>query len=84
MDTVALITFPPISDFGAMLILAGSLLAALAGVATFAWGMVLLWRENNPQGIMMRGQERPVDDREDNEMVEGTRPKQKLLAWVNR
>jgi len=46
--------------------------------------MVLLWRENNPQGIMMRGQERLVDDVDDDEMTVAPRAKDKLLAWVNR
>jgi hypothetical protein len=84
MDAMVFIPVVQIGQLGAMLLLAGSLLAAIVGIVAFAWAMVLLWRENNPQGIMMRGQERLVDDGDDDEMMVGQSPKEKLLAWVNR
>lgn len=73
-----------IGQVGAMLLLAGSLLAALLGIIAFVWAMVLLWRENNPQGINMRGQERLVVDVDEDRPVMGKGPKEKLLAWVGR
>jgi hypothetical protein len=84
MAAMVFIPLASIGQVGAMLLLAGSLLAAILGIVAFAWAMVLLWRENNPQGIMMRGQERPVDDVDDDEMMVGHSAKDKILAWVNR
>jgi hypothetical protein len=84
MDAMVFIPVLQIGQLGAMLLLAGSLLAAILGIVAFAWAMVLLWRENNPQGIMMRGQERLVVDGDDDEMTVVPRAKDKLLAWVNR
>jgi hypothetical protein len=84
MDAMVFIPVLQIGQLGAMLLLAGSLLAAILGIVAFAWAMMLLWRENNPQGIMMRGQERLVDDFDDDQMMVGESPKEKLLAWVNR
>ena len=84
MDAMVFIPVLQIGQLGAMLLLAGSLLAAILGIVAFAWAMVSLWRENNPQGIMMRGQERLVDDVDDDEMTVAPRAKDKLLAWVNR
>lgn len=76
-----------IGQFGAILLLAISLLAALVGVMGFAWAMVLLWRENNPQDIMMRGQANRIDDPDtdgEGEMSAAKSPKKRLLAWVGR
>ena len=84
MDAMVLMPVMQIGQLGAMLLLAGSLLAALLGIIAFVWAMVLLWRENNPQGITMRGQARIVDDFDDDEPVTGRGPKEKLLAWVTR
>jgi len=84
MDAMVFIPVLQIGQFGAMLLLAGSLLAAVLGIVAFSWAMVLLWRENNPQGIVMRGQERLVDDFVDDEPAMSTSPKEKVLAWVNR
>ena len=84
MDGMAFIPLAQIGQFGAMLLLAGSLLAAMLGIVAFAWAMLLLWRENNPQGIMMRGQEKPVDDFIDDDPDAGKTPREKILAWVTR
>ena len=84
MDAMVFIPVLQIGQLGAMLLLAGSLLAALLGVIAFVWAMVLLWRENNPQGITMRGREQLVLDVDDDEPAVGKGPKEKLLAWVNR
>jgi hypothetical protein len=84
MNAMVFIPVLQIGQVGAMLLLAGSLLAALLGIIAFVWAMVLVWRENNPQGIIMRGQERLVDDFDDDELVMGKGPKEKLLAWVSR
>ena len=83
METMAFIPVAQIGGFGAMLLLAGSLLAAILGIVAFAWAMVLLWRENNPQGIMMRGQMKPVDV-DDNEDTGDKSPREKILEWVTR
>lgn len=84
MDAMVVIPMMQIGQLGAMLLLAGSLLAALLGIIAFVWAMVLLWRENNPQGIMMRGQERLVVDGDDDESALGKGPREKLLAWMGR
>ena len=84
MDAMVFIPVIQIGQFGAMLLLAGSLLAALLGIIAFVWAMVLLWRENNPQGISMRGQDRFVDDVDDTPPVTGGSVKEKLLAWAGR
>jgi hypothetical protein len=84
MDAMVFIPLAQINQLGAMLLLAGSLLAALLGIIAFAWAMVLVWRENNPQRIVMRGQYRIVDDVDTNEVVEQKSPKEKILAWVGR
>ena len=84
MDAMVFIPVMQIGQVGALLLLAGSLLAALLGIIAFVWAMVLVWRENNPQGIVMRGQERLVVDVDDDEPAMGKSPKEKLLAWVNR
>jgi hypothetical protein len=84
MDAMVFIPVLSIGQFGAMLLLAGSLLAALLGIIAFAWAMVLLWRENNPQGIIMRGQGRIVEDGDDEDDVGAKSPKGKILAWVSR
>jgi len=84
MDAMVFIPVLSIGQFGAMLLLAGSLLAALLGIIAFAWAMVLLWRENNPQGIIMRGQDRIVEDGDDDDDVGAKSPKEKILAWVSR
>ena len=84
METMAFIPVAQIGGFGAMLLLAGSLLAAILGIVAFAWAMVLLWRENNPQGIMMRGRANAVEDVNDNEDTVAKSPREKILAWVTR
>jgi hypothetical protein len=84
MDAMVLIPVLQIGQFGAMLLLAGSLLAALLGIISFVWAMVLVWRENNPQGLTMRGQERLVLDSDEDESARGSGPREKLLAWVGR
>jgi hypothetical protein len=84
MDAMVFIPVLQIGQFGAMLLLAGSLLAAILGITAFAWAMVVLWRENNPQGILMRGREPMVEDSDDDEPGLGKSPKEKLLAWVTR
>ena len=84
MDAMVFIPLMQIGQLGAMLLLAGSLLAALLGIIAFVWAMVLLWRENNPQGIVMRGQQRLAVDVDEEEPASGNGPKEKLLAWVGR
>ena len=83
MDAMVFIPVIQIGQLGAVVLLAGSLLAALLGIVAFVWAMVLLWRENNPQGIIMRGRER-LADADDAEPAEGKSPREKLLAWVGR
>ena len=84
MDAMVFFPLMQIGQVGAMLLLAASLLAALLGIIAFVWAMVLLWRENNPQDIVMRRQERLVADVDDDEPAIGRGPKEKLLAWVGR
>jgi len=82
----AMVFFPvlQIGQVGAMLILAASLIAAILGIVAFTWAMVLLWRENNPQGVIMRGQTRLVEDVDEDDLLIVKGPKEKLLTWVNR
>jgi hypothetical protein len=84
MDAVVFIPVLQIGQFGAMLLLAGSLLAALLGIIAFTWAMVLLWRENNPQGLVMRRREQSVEDLVEAESDSGKNPREKILAWVGR
>jgi hypothetical protein len=84
MNPMVFIPVVQIGQFGAMLLLAGSLLAALLGIIAFVWAMVLVWRENNPQGIIMRGHGRLVVDVDEDDPVPGKGPKEKLLEWVGR
>jgi hypothetical protein len=84
MDAMVFIPVLQIGQLGAMVLLAGSLLAALLGIIAFVWAMLLLWRENNPQGLIMRGQERLVVDDDEDDSIGGQGPKEKLLAWVGR
>ena len=76
-----------IGQAGVLVLLAGSLLAAILGLIAFAWAMVLLWRENNPQGISMRGHSSEFEVAQD-QPSEGiswkTSPKKKLLSLVSR
>jgi hypothetical protein len=76
-----------ISQVGVFVLLAGSLLAAILGLIAFAWAMGLLWRENNPQGISMRGQTGEWDDAQkapSTDVSWKTSPKKKLLSLVSR
>ncbi len=84
MDAMVLLPVMQIGQLGAMLLIAGSLLAAVMGIAAFVWAIVLLWRENNPQGIVMRGQTRVVDDIDTDELVDNKGAREKILAWVSR
>jgi hypothetical protein len=84
MDAMVFIPVLQAGQFGAVLLLTGSLLAAILGVIAFSWAVVLVWRENNPQGIVMRGQRRLVDDSGEIDTVMGKNPKEKILAWINR
>jgi len=71
-----------VGPVGVTLLLVVSIVAAILGVAAFAWAMVLLWRENNPERTLMRGQgyslERDLDD-----LTEGSR-RNRALSWVGR
>jgi hypothetical protein len=84
MDAMVFIPVMQIGQFGAMLLLAASLFAAISGIVAFAWAMVLMWRENNPQGIVMRGQQRLIVDSDEDEAVRGEGAREKILAWVTR
>jgi hypothetical protein len=84
MDAMVFIPVAQVSQFGAMLLLAGSLFAAILGIVAFAWAMVLLWRENNPQGIVLRGRGRLIVDVDGDEPATEKRSTPKLLTWVNR
>ena len=84
MDAMVFAPVLQVGQAGAMLLLAGSLLAAVLGIIAFVWAMVLLWRENNPQSIIMRGQERPDVDSDRDEPVSRASVKEKLLAWAGR
>jgi hypothetical protein len=84
MDAMVFIPVLHVGQLGATLLLTGSLLAAILGIVAFTWAMVLLWRENNPKGIIMRGQEQLVKDSDESEIAAGARPTKKILAWVGR
>jgi hypothetical protein len=84
MENMVFIPVVQIGQFGALLLLAGSLLAALLGIIAFVWAMVLVWQENNPQGIIMRGQEQVTDYFDGDERGSGKKSREKILAWVSR
>lgn len=47
---------------GVVLLVAASAAAAMLGIGGLAWAMILVWRENNPPGVMARG--RSIDGQE--------------------
>jgi len=86
MSATVFIPIAAVGQVGVVVLLAASLLAAILGIIAFAWAMVLLWRENNPQGIVMRGDAAQFEDPDEtDEDVSWTRnATQKLRGLVSR
>ena len=86
MSATVFIPIAAVGQVGVVVLLAASLLAAILGIIAFAWAMVLLWRENNPQGIVMRGDTTPFEDTSDaDDDVSWTKnATQKLRGLVSR
>ncbi len=71
-----------VGQVGVTLLLALSIIAAVLGVVAFVWAMVLLWRENNPERTLMRGQGYSFEgDRDD---ADERSRKNRVLSWVGR
>jgi len=86
MSAIVFIPVAAVGQVGVVVLLAASLLAAVLGIIAFAWAMVLLWRENNPQGIVMRGDTTRLEDTSDaDDDVSWTKnASQKLRGLVSR
>jgi len=86
MSATVFIPIAAVGQVGVVVLLAASLLAAILGIIAFAWAMVLLWRENNPQGIVMRGDTTRLEDTSDaDDDVSWTKnASQKLRGLVSR
>jgi hypothetical protein len=82
MAPTTLIPLAVLGQLGATLLLAASVLAAVLGFVAFCWAMVLLWRENNPERTLMRGQGYSLDSDRDG-LAEGS-TKSRSLSWVGR